>query len=185
MADKGREVKATFKADTANFEKGSRKVKDEANTLEKALKKLGPVGSGIQGILDKIGLSSVTGAVGVAAVGAAVGVATKVITDAIEQWSQFVGKIDDYQDVTGQSAEASSRQVVAFEELGGRADVAGAGMFKLSKEVSSGAKNLQQYGIEVAKDADGNVDLNATLLNVMNAYQATSDATEKNAIVQA
>src|ERR1051326_8254886 len=185
MADKGREVKATFKADTANFEKGSRKVKDEANTLEKALKKLGPVGSGIQGLLDKIGLSSVRGAVGVAAVGAAVGVATKVITDAIEQWSQFVSKIDDYQDVTSQSAEASSRQVVAFEELGVSAEVAGAGMFKLSQEIQGGNKNLEKYGIEVAKGVDGTVDLNATLLNIMDAYQSTSDATEKNAIVMA
>src|ERR1041384_8444562 len=162
MADKGREGKATFNADTANFEKASRKVKDEANALEKALKKLGPVGSGIQGLLDKIGLSSVTGAVGVAAVGAAVGVATKVVTDAIEQWADFVGKIDDYQDVTSQSAEASSRQVVAFEELGVSADVAGAGMFKLSQEIAGGNKNLEKDGSEVAKGGGGTVYLKDT-----------------------
>jgi hypothetical protein len=180
-----REIKAYVTADTKAYKEGLKQAQEATSKLHGALDRFGPVGKGAASLLEKMGFSSVSAAAGVGLAAVAVGEATKIVTDAIEQWSEFVGKIDDYQDVTGQSAEASSRQVVAFEELGVSAETAGAGMFKLSQEIAKGNKELGAYGIEVVKSKDGTTDLNGTLINIMEAYQGTSDAAQKNAIVMA
>lgn len=145
--------------------------------------KLGPVGDVLSGVFDKLqgGSLSMAGAVGIgtAALGAAVAVAEK----AIDQYVQLGTKIRAYARITGESAEQASRQVAAFEELGVSSDVAAAGMFKLAKAIANTPEKLAALGIQIVKNAEGNVDLNATLLNVMNAYQLTGDAAKRAAII--
>ena len=90
--------------------------------------------------------------------------------------------VHKYMAATGESATTASAQVQAFNELGISEDVAQAAMVKLSKAIETTPKKLAAVGIEVAKDAKGNVDLNASLLNVIDAWNGTEDAAKRNEI---
>lgn len=180
MAD--RTVKIDITADEKGFTSGTGKASASATSLEKALTKLGPVGKGIQSVLDKLGLSSVSSALGIASIPAALGAGVAIVNHSIDQYVALAAKVRDYSIVTGQSAEVSSQQVQAFEELGVSEETAASSMVKLSKAIETTPKKLADLGIEIAKDSKGNVDLGQTLLNVMDAFQGTADAAKRNEI---
>lgn len=181
-----RKVQVDILANPQGFTKGVGQASKDAQTLADRLNKLGPVGKGLAGVLNNLGLSSLTTAQGLAGLGLTAGALTVgFLEKAIDRYVDLAGKIRNYSLVTGQSAEASSRQVQAFQELGIGEDVAASGMVKLSKAIETTPKKLAAVGVEVAKDSAGNVDLNATLLNVIGAYQGTEDAAKRNEIALA
>jgi len=178
-------VEVDVTANTKGATKGFQEVGKAAQLLQGLLGRLGVVGQGISSILDKftgksLDMTAALG-VGVAAVGATIAIGEK----AIDMYVSLGNKVRAYAVATGQSAEAASRQIGAFEELGVGADVAQAGMIKLAKAVTTNVDGLAALGIQVAYNADGTRDLNGTLLNVMNAYQGTADAGKRAAIVLA
>jgi hypothetical protein len=170
-----RKIQVDILADASRFMKGTGQAAQSTSTLQKALQKLGPVGQGIQSVIDKLGFASVSSAVGIASVPAAVLAGAAIINKAVDSYVDLGAKVRDYSIVTGQSAEASSRQVQAFAELGVGEDTAAASMVKLSKAVETTPGKLQALGIEVARDAKGNVDVAA-------AWQGTTDAAKRNEI---
>src|SRR6185312_17336479 len=120
------------------------------------------VGSGIATVLGKLGFNSVgtAAALGVATGAIAAGVA--IGEKAIDMYVSLGDNIRHYIAVTGESAEVASRQVQAFEELGVNSETAAAGMFKLAKAANTNEAALNKLGIEVERNKDGTVDLNAT-----------------------
>lgn len=178
------EVKVDITADASKFKKGSKDASAAANTLEKDLKHLGPVGKVLQNVFDQLGLTSITTAEGIAGgLVAGLGLATVVAEKSIQQFVALAEKVREYSQVTGESAEVSSRQIEAFGELGVSADTAEAAMFRLGRAAATTPAKLKEVGIEVVTNAEGNIDLNATLLNVARAYQGTADAARRAAIV--
>jgi hypothetical protein len=178
------QVKVDILADATNFQKGTGKAQQSAGSLQTALAKLGPVGNALNGILDKLGLGGISAGAGIAGgVTAAIGVSIGLVEKAIGRYIALADSIRSYAQVTGQSAEEASRQVEAFQELGVSEDLAQTSMFKLDKVADETPAKLEKLGIAVAKGANGNIDLNATLINVMTAYQGTTDAGQRATIM--
>lgn len=179
-----RTVKVDILADEKNFVRGTGAAGTSATKLSQVLSKMGPVGTVLQNVLNNLGLSSITAGAGIAGgVTAALGVSLALVEKAINSYLAITDSIRSYSLVTGQSAEASSRQVTAFKELGVSEDVAQISMFRLGKVADETPKKLEKLGIAVAKDAKGNFDLNATLINIMQAYQGTTDAGQRATIM--
>jgi hypothetical protein len=134
-----------------------------------------------QGINALVGnFSKANIAVGAAAAGlsAVVGIAV----EAEHKYMDLAESVHSYMAVTGESAAIASAQVQAFRELGVSEDVAQAAMVKLSKAIEGTPKKLADLGVEIATTAKGNVDLNATLLNVIDTWNGTEDAAKRNQI---
>lgn len=177
----------------AVLKKGLGTGKSEAELLEKrlgtlssALMHLGPAGLIAGNALDQFGRSaadiSKLGVVGGVAVGGLVAIAGAALY-AESRYEALVTRIDNYQDVTGSSAEQASRMVHTLDVLGVSGETAEKAMFKLSKTISENPDKLRELGIEVQKDAQGNVDLTETLYSVSDAYAAASDSSAKTAIL--
>jgi hypothetical protein len=179
--------KVTFDvtANTKGAQKGLSNLGKTSGVLAGILSKLGPVGSGISSVLDKLGVKNIDAAAGFGIATAAIGASVAIGERAMDMYVKLGDRIRTYANVTGESADQASRQVQAFDALGVNADVAAAGMFKLAKAANTHAKDLEALGIQIARNKDGTVDLNATLLNAINAYQATGDAAKRDAIILA
>jgi hypothetical protein len=155
--------------------------------LKSQLEAVVPGASRLEGALARVGLTaeaaggSLATGLALGAVGAGVALVGLGIK-AVGMYTELVGKVDQFQDVTGASAETSSRLVAVFEQYGISGDRASAAMFKLSKATETNEVGLGKLGIQVAHNADGTADLEGTLFNVVGAYGATNDAAVKNQI---
>jgi hypothetical protein len=121
-------------------------------------------------------------AAGAAAVFTA-GKLVKFLGDSVHSYTDLASQVRSYQRVTGASAEESSKMVFALNTLGISADKGGTSMFRLAQRIGQGKVNLSKYGVEVKKTADGNVDLEGTLLSISDAYNATHDPAQRAALL--
>jgi len=191
--DKGSAKAAKFGADVqTHMDKGTThtlRLKESMTTLVEHMDRLPPVvGSSarsIESMVSSMGAGAsaagVFGTVAVAALGAAVAVAA----EGVKGYVDLGEKVENYRRVTGASAEESSRVVETFDRLGVSSDSAASAIFMLSKRIEASPKKLHDLGVEIAYTEKGTVDLNATLLNIADAYTKTDSATDKNAIAVA
>src|SRR5438034_5382509 len=129
-----RQVKVDVVADVKKFQKGMTDATQASSKLHSALDRFGPLGRTAATVLDKMGFSSVGAAAGFGAVAAAAGLTYKIVEDSIAKYVALGEQIRNYSLITGQSAEASSRQVEAFQVLGVSEETAAAAMFRLGRE---------------------------------------------------
>lgn len=100
------------------------------------------------------------------------GVATfKFLDSSIAGWTELVGKVDQYQDITGSTAEDSSRMVAVADAFGVSTDTLANAMFRLARNVEENEAALSRYGIEIERNNDDSIDLTGTLASVAEAYQ--------------
>ena len=90
-------------------------------------------------------------------------------------YTELVGSVVDLQRAIGGTMEDASRIVAATSDFGISADVVTKSMFRLTRNVAENADALREHGIVAARDAQGNVNVAETLLNVADAYNATAD----------
>lgn len=129
------------------------------------------------------GMSGAT--LGAAALAAGVAVAAKTVQQGISDYVTLAGSVREFQRASGASAEDSSRFVAVLDDLGIDAGKASAAVFKLGKTVADNPGKLRALGIEVERNADGSANLTGTLLNVADAYAASSDQAERARIANA
>jgi hypothetical protein len=120
-----------------------------------------------------------------AGVGAAAAAVLAFAEEAARKYQGLVEETEAYSRVTGESAEMSSRQLEAFQELGVSAGDATGAMVKLDKAIITAPKHLEALGVEIAHNKDGTTDLNGTLINIIDAYNSTSDAAKRTEIALA
>lgn len=104
---------------------------------------------------------------------------------AIKGVSDFVHLADETHSLElrmGGTAEQASRLIEAGAALGVNSDTLTGAFFKLSKAIEGGEKNFAKYGIVVAQTKNGGTDLHGTLLNIIDAFNATSDPVVQNQI---
>ena len=115
-----------------------------------------------------------------AAMGAAGGAAVagaalaKFALDGVKQFADLAGEVDNLQDVTGGTAEESSKFVAISKAVGVESSTVASSIFKLSKNVRENAAAFAANGIEIARNAQGGVDLTETMLRVGDAYRETA-----------
>lgn len=141
----------------------------------------------LQSKLDAMGLSGVSSgalmSAGMAAGGAAIAGLIAVTQRGIQKQLELADSVRKVSQVSGLSAEASSRLVEITGDYNVNADTLAKTMFKLSQQVDINRDALTRHGIKIAENKDGSVDLEGTLVNVQKAYKNAGDATERNAIV--
>lgn len=150
------------------------KLGDAAGAM--ARDRLGPLGDAA----DQLGINVekldpkllVTGA-GLAAFGAFAAQGVQKLTSLAEE----VRKVHD---ISGLTFEDSSRLVAVSDDLGISADTAASSMGRLAKNIDAG--KLEEYGIQVVRAKDGTVDMAATLGNVADAMNRTTDPTKRAAM---
>lgn len=174
--------------------KGFDKSRGAAGALESrlgslggVLGRLGPLGQQAGSVLTDIGgtagaLGTSLGLVGGVAIAAGVGLAAGAAY-AEHAYETLTAQVDQYQDVTGASAEQASRMAHVANVLGVNVDQLSGSMFKLSRAVADNPQKLEALGVEIQKDAAGSVDLTETLYAVSDAYVNAGDASTRTKIL--
>lgn len=140
-------------------------------------------------LLSKLGITGAESAqalsagFAVAGAAAAVGIA-KFAVDSVSQFAGVTREALGLQRVIGGSAEDASRFSAAFRVLGVDTQAGGRAIAFLGAAIGNGKDRLAQFGIEVARTSSGQVDLQATVLNVADAWRKSTDATTRDALAK-
>lgn len=184
MAD--RTTTVNLRANVDQYKRALRDASQSTSAFSGQVDQLGAKGSARISDMTN-GLVNVSNKTGLAAAGFAVlGVAVlKFAQTGIDAFTKLADQVDTYQDITGASAEESSQMVAVANALGVSTESLASGMARLSGNVSTNADALRANGVEIARNVDGSVDLNETLLNVADAYQRVGAGEAGNAVARA
>lgn len=192
-----RELKVKIVGDSRGGEKAFKNID---NASERSGGILGRVSGFMQGALDKVGLGGskaskalggmgdVMGgglAAGATAGAAAIGAIGATVAKGINDFVGLAAEVRNFKQLTGATAEESSRFVAALDDFGISADKGASAIFKLGKGADANAKQLSEMGVEIARNADGSVNLTETTLNVADAYTRTQDPAKRAQLVTA
>src|SRR5262249_41920701 len=103
----------------------------------------------------------------------------------VHSFVELADKVRKFKEISGASAEESSRFVSVLDQLGISSDTGARGMFLFGKAVAGHEQALKSLGIQVARNSDGNVNLTESLLNVSDAFRATPDPARRAQIAAA
>jgi hypothetical protein len=142
-----------------------------------------------QTALDKVGVSGAQAGsliekaipLAVVAGGAAIGgFAVKAISD----FQNLAQETLHFQQVAGGTAEEASRWVQTADDFGVSTETLSGAMGKFEKSIGTSPQKLKDLGVNIAQTNSGAVDLQGTFYNVIDAYNATEDPTQRAAIAQ-
>lgn len=136
-------------------------------------------GDFLSGVTDQLGGAEAamaglsTAALGTAAALAVAGAAyAAFLTAGVNTYTELVTEAERFGQLAGLSAEQAIPFVDTLRRLGIETTDAESSLIQLSTQLKGNTlKELQGYGVTVAKAADGTTDLVGTLLNVVDAYQ--------------
>lgn len=143
-----------------------------------------------QGALDKIGVSGqqagslIESAIPMAAVAGAAAIGA-FVAKSVADFQNLAQETLHFQQVAGGTAEEASRWVQTADDFGVSTDQLSGAMGKFEVSIGKSPEKLAALGVEIAHTKDGGVDLQNTFFNVIDAYNATSDQTQKATIAQA
>lgn len=89
-----------------------------------------------------------------------------------------------FADATGLAVEDASRWIEVAGDVGVSAETMEGAFLRLNKAIGDGAPVLEEYGIEAQKGADGQVDVNKTMLEAIRVVGKIKDPTERAAAAQ-
>jgi len=142
------------------------------------------------GVLDQLGLSGANAGdaiiAGLTKVGPAIAVFAgfEALKAGIKSFVDLGVSVHDFQLITGGTATQSSLLIGQLQQLGIAPDTASKAIARMAAAIGDGTSKLGQYGIQVATDAKGNVDITQTFENLRAAYQGSTDAATKDAIAK-
>lgn len=167
-------------------------VEANAGQAIASFKQLGAEAKGLGGPIGEAGglmksfagqLQGLAGAAGPAAgiaAATAVGAAlVKFAEDGVAAFSDLAGQVRSVQRVMGGTTQDASRLVAVANVLGVSTESLTLGMGQLEKHLGANADLARRYGIEIVKDAQGNVNMFETLVSVSKAYQAAQNPIER------
>jgi hypothetical protein len=151
---------------------------------------LGPAAGIAEKALNKVGASALEsgGIMRTAVVGGAAAAGAAYVALAAKGVKAFVdttAEIRKFKLVSGLTAQEASKLSYALKAVGVDADTGGRAFFQLSKTIENAPQKLAAFGVEVAKNKQGNTDLEGTLFNISDAYKALGSQQEKNALAAA
>lgn len=138
--------------------------------------RLGPLGDAA----DELGVDLQKIDPAVAGAGAALVGMTAFAAGGVTKFTELTDSVRAFHDASGVGWEDSSRLVAVSDDLGIAADAAASSMGRLAKNIDAG--KLEEYGIQVVRAKDGTVDMAATLGNVADAMNRTTDPTKRAAM---
>lgn len=155
-------------------------------TLGKLRSSIASTGSVTQGLsASGIGLGKVLG-VGVAGGAVVAGTAlANFALDGVQKFSAATAEVRGLKRILGGTAEDASKLRYAANRLGVDLSAVERAGGMLAKTVGMGTNKLREYGVEVVRDSNGNLNMAATIARVADAYQSTDDPAKRAAIGQA
>jgi hypothetical protein len=99
----------------------------------------------------------------------------------VQKFADLTSTVRAFQRATGATAEDSSRLAAATQRMGIDAGTAQTAFGQLSKRIGEHKDTLAQWGVEIAKNKDGTVDLAGTLGNISDKYVSLTDVTQRQA----
>ena len=115
-----------------------------------------------------------------AAGAAALGIAEMAVKGA-KDFVALTAEVRGYQRTLGGTAESNSVLAAQMRMLGVDSATAEKSFGMLAKRIGEGQDTLSQWGVTVARDKNGNVDMQKTLLNMGDAYKSIQDPTQRAA----
>lgn len=112
------------------------------------------------------------------AIAAGAGLA-KMALDGVQAFASATAEVRAYQRVTLDSAENSSKLVAAMKRLSIDSDAGSSAMGKFAKAIGTGTFEGDKFGVTIAKNADGTVNMADTLLNLSDKFAGMTDATAR------
>lgn len=103
--------------------------------------------------------------------------------DSVRATVNFADGIRSIQQSTGLSATAASRLNAVLDDFGISAEKGSSSLGKLARNLYDNKGALDQYGVSVATNRDGSINMEKTLINVANAYQNIKDPAARSALV--
>lgn len=138
--------------------------------------------------LDRMGFAGIeTSAIMKGALVAGAGVAAMAMFKfgkaSVEATVQLSDSVRQVQQATSSSAQSASRLVAVFDDYEISGEGATRALAKLAREADAGGGKLRDYGVAVERNKNGNLDLEATLLSVADAYANNKDAGARSQLV--
>jgi hypothetical protein len=115
---------------------------------------------------------------GVAGVAAAAGLFA-TLRGGVKTYSELAGSVLSLQRATGAAAPDASRLNAVLEKFGLNGDRATQVMLRFGKNIADKPELLHKFGVEIAHNADGTVNMTKTLLNANQAFHDTPDAAQR------
>ena len=133
------------------------------------------------------GVSSSAVMAGAVVAGAAIAGAAilKFAEDGVKNYLALGEAVHQFQEVSGASAEESSKLIAISNDLGVSTDTTSRAMYNLGKTIEGHPDKLRAVGVAVAYTKQGQADLVGTLGNVAEAYQKAGAGAEGDAIASA
>lgn len=140
-------------------------------------------GSGFLGLGSSAnGLKTALSGIATVAPAAVAALGVDLVYKGVSAYTSLGAQVLQVKSVIGGTAEQASELVAQFNSLGINTSALDKSVNSLAVSIASGKDKLNDYGIQVAKNADGTVNLYQTLDNLRQIYQATTDATERDTI---
>lgn len=127
------------------------------------------------------GLSQAMTGVGLAAGAVFAGLSIKGVT----AFQDIAGEVRTLETQLGTTAEQASILRAQADAVGVSTTQLSAGFSTLGKKIVANDDVLAQYGVEVARTADGQVDFGATLLSISDIFQAMPPGVDRTAAAMA
>jgi len=142
-------------------------LKTDVAQAEGAMGKLKAAGSGLGGVLSSVGPQA-WAAAGVAAAG--------FMVKSAQAFEELALSASKFGTATGMAVDEASRWIEVGGDVGVSADTMQSAFSKLAATVQKSPDALSKFGIELAKTRDGAVDMNGTVLNVIEALNKMDPA---------
>jgi hypothetical protein len=188
------EIKVAVVVDPSGAKSGVKTVQGEFAKLGAAAegtgsKLSGNLGTAFSDLTGKGGkavgtLSTLSGGLGgmsVPLLAAGAGIA-KFALDGAAKFGDLGVAVDKFSTVSGVGNEAASKWIAVADDYGISAETLSGAVGKLGKTLGNNVNALEQYGVSAVKAKDGTVDLSATTLKTIDAYNATVDPAKKAAL---
>jgi hypothetical protein len=158
---------------------GLKRVRTEVDQADGAFGKLKAGAGGLGGVM-KDNLAGL--AVGAAtAAGAAI---AAFAADGVRRFQELALSAGKFGDATGVTTEEASRLIEVAGDLGIESGTLQGAIGKLNKAIGDGTLDFKELGAEIVRTKDGNVDVNASFLNVAEAIGRIEDPTKRQIAAQ-
>lgn len=168
---------------TANLavkvEEDFRKMQVAAAQAAESIKAIDTVGAGGGGFSGE----GLVGGLAAALPGIALGVEQFGLSS-VRAFGQAADSVRLFSQLTGASAEESSKWINAGQLMGVSADTMTTAFGKFGSTVEANKAQLQDHGVVLAHNADGSINLTKSIGSIQDAFQATTSATERDTIAK-
>lgn len=131
---------------------------------------------GLDDVLGSIGTKGTVAAAGIAAVAAS---AAKLGTASLDAFTTVGSQLAELQALTGASAAEVGGFRQAIVEVGGDFDEVRDSLLDLSHEIADAPEKFDKWGVAIARNRDGTVDLIGTYLNMVEVLASLEDASQQ------